>query len=153
MNVLDAHALMAYLNAEPGCLLVRQMLSEATQGGPQLLMCSVNLGEVYHTTQRRHGLGKLPELDAVLAKLPIQMLPADVPLAKEAAAFKATKKMSYADCFAAALAKLRGGRIVTGDPEFREVEAEIPIAWLPHASDTPAGPPAPQASGQDPAAK
>lgn len=41
------------------------------------------------------------------------------------------------DCFAAALARLRGGRVVTGDPEFKEVEAEIPILWLTSAQGTP----------------
>ena len=34
----------------------------------------------------------------------------------------------------AALAKMRGGRVVTGDPEFKEVEPEIPILWLPQRS-------------------
>jgi predicted nucleic acid-binding protein len=38
--------------------------------------------------------------------------------------------MSYADCFAAALAKIKNCELVTGDPEFREVEKEIKINWL-----------------------
>ncbi|HOW64450.1 MAG TPA: PIN domain-containing protein [Candidatus Paceibacterota bacterium] len=42
----------------------------------------------------------------------------------------ATKKMAYADCFAAALAKAENAELVTGDPEFKEVEKEIRIAWL-----------------------
>jgi hypothetical protein len=45
--------------------------------------------------------------------------------------FKATKKMSYADCFAAALAKIRNAELVTGDPEFKVVESELKkIRWL-----------------------
>ena len=40
------------------------------------------------------------------------------------------KKMSYADCFAAALAKLRSAELITGDPEFKAVEGEIKIGWL-----------------------
>jgi predicted nucleic acid-binding protein len=40
------------------------------------------------------------------------------------AIFKATKKMSYADCFAAALAKTRSAELVTPDSEFKIVEAE-----------------------------
>jgi len=54
----------------------------------------------------------------------------DLTLARQAAIFKATKKMAYADCFAAALAKLRNVELVTGDPEFKEVEKEIKIGWL-----------------------
>jgi predicted nucleic acid-binding protein len=38
--------------------------------------------------------------------------------------------MSYADCFAAALAKLRKAELVTGDEEFKQVEGEIKIRWI-----------------------
>ncbi|MBI2851007.1 MAG: hypothetical protein HYX80_08225 [Chloroflexi bacterium] len=40
--------------------------------------------------------------------------------------------IAYADCFAAALAKLKGATIVTGDPEFKHLEAAsvVSIAWL-----------------------
>lgn len=54
----------------------------------------------------------------------------DLELVRQAAIFKATKRLSYADCFAAALAKLHNAELVTGDPEFRAVETEIKIGWL-----------------------
>jgi predicted nucleic acid-binding protein len=38
--------------------------------------------------------------------------------------------MSYADCFAAALAKDRKCELATGDKEFKQVEGEIGICWL-----------------------
>jgi predicted nucleic acid-binding protein len=38
--------------------------------------------------------------------------------------------MSYADCFAAALAKLRKAELVTGDKEFRQIEGEIKVSWV-----------------------
>jgi predicted nucleic acid-binding protein len=47
-----------------------------------------------------------------------------------AAILKAHKKMSYADCFAAALAKLKKAELVTGDKEFKEVEKEVKILWI-----------------------
>jgi hypothetical protein len=43
--------------------------------------------------------------------------------------FKATPN-ACADCFAAALAKIRKVELVTGDPEFKELEKEIKIVWL-----------------------
>jgi predicted nucleic acid-binding protein len=50
---------------------------------------------------------------------------------RQAALFKATKKMSYADCFAAALAKIENAELVTGDSEFKVVESELKkIRWL-----------------------
>jgi predicted nucleic acid-binding protein len=47
-----------------------------------------------------------------------------------AGAFKAKHRMSYADCFAAALAKSRKAELVTGDREFRQVESDIRVKWL-----------------------
>ena len=38
--------------------------------------------------------------------------------------------MTSAVCFAAALAKIRKAELVTGDPEFKQVEDEIKIGWL-----------------------
>jgi uncharacterized protein with PIN domain len=40
------------------------------------------------------------------------------------------KKLSYADCFAAALAKMSKAELISGDDEFTLVESEIKIAWL-----------------------
>jgi predicted nucleic acid-binding protein len=55
----------------------------------------------------------------------------DLELVRQAAIFKATRKMSYADCFAAALAKIRNAELVTGDREFKVVEGELKrIRWL-----------------------
>ena len=53
-----------------------------------------------------------------------------VMLTKLAAIYKATCKMSYADCFGAALARMRNAEFVTGDPEFKSIEKEIKINWL-----------------------
>ena len=50
-----------------------------------------------------------------------------------AAHIKAGHAISYADAFAVALAQDRGATILTGDPEFKEVEHLIPIEWLPSA--------------------
>jgi predicted nucleic acid-binding protein len=40
--------------------------------------------------------------------------------------------MSYADCFAAALAKTRKAELVTGDREFKQVENDVRVRWLEH---------------------
>jgi hypothetical protein len=43
---------------------------------------------------------------------------------------KPTHKLAYADCFAAALAKLKNAELLTGDPEFKALEKEIKMNWL-----------------------
>ena len=44
--------------------------------------------------------------------------------------YKAGKKMSYADCIAAATAKLHKAELVTGDKDFKQVEDEVQILWI-----------------------
>ena len=51
-------------------------------------------------------------------------------MAELAGEIKAAKKMSLADCFAAALAKELKAELYTGDPEFHEVEKDVKIVWL-----------------------
>jgi predicted nucleic acid-binding protein len=130
-TVLDTYALLAYLGGEPGADAVRALLAEATETGVKLLMTSVNVGEAFYIEQRKHGEARLPLIDDALGKLPIKVVDVDRSLAKAAAALKATRRMSFADCFAVALAQARGGRLVTGDREFQAVEPETPIVWLP----------------------
>jgi ribonuclease VapC len=129
-TVLDAHALLAYLQREPGFETVRSLFADAAVEGARLLMTSVNMGEVFYIVLRERGPAKLAEIEELVEKLPLEVVVADLALAKQAASLKASKRMSYADCFAAALARMRGGEVVTGDPEFRAVEKEISVHWL-----------------------
>jgi predicted nucleic acid-binding protein len=63
----------------------------------------------------------------LLSTLPMQFVPADMELAKKAAELKASREMSYSDCFAAALARLRKAEVVTGDKEFTQLEGAVKI--------------------------
>ena len=72
--------------------------------------------------------GRLAE-DATRA-LPLQVVDANKDLTLEAAHLKATNKMSYADCFAGALAIKRKCELVTGDKEFKQVESKIKLKWM-----------------------
>jgi len=85
---------------------------------------------VYYIVLRECGQDKAREIEKIIRTLPIEIIDVDMQLAIEAARFKANHKISYADCFAAALAKLHKGEIITGDKEFKTVENEIKIAWL-----------------------
>lgn len=80
--------------------------------------------------ERKVGVSRWREVRAKLLGLPIEIVPADQDLAELAGELNATKKMSLADCFAAALAKQRKADIYTGDPEFHAVESEVRISWL-----------------------
>lgn len=130
MRVLDAYSLLAYLQEELGKEKMIEVFRFTRESGFPLLLSTVNWGEVFYTTLRRAGRERAEYLMNLIAKLPIEVVPADLELARQAAIFKASKKMSYADCFAAALAKLRKAELVTGDKEFAQLEPEVKILWL-----------------------
>ena len=130
VRVLDTYSLIAYFEGEAGKETMIEVFRSARDSGKDLFLSVVNWGEVYHITLREEGRKRADEVAHLISTLPIQIVPADLDLAKQAAEFKATKKMSYADCFAAALAKLRKAELVTGDKEFKELEGEVKILWL-----------------------
>jgi ribonuclease VapC len=129
-RILDAHALLVFLEKEPGHEKLESYFISALEKDNYLLMTSVNLGEVYYIVLRECGREKAEEIEKIAATLPLEIIAADWPLAKEAARFKAANKLSYADCFAAALAKLYQGEVITGDKEFKAVEKEVKVAWI-----------------------
>ena len=131
-KVLDSWALIAFFEDEPAAEQVEKLLSQAADEKHQLLLCAVNWGEIYYNTLREVSLEAAEQKAQEIASLPIDLIGVsdDLTLARQAAIFKATRKLAYADCFAAALAKLRNAELVTGDPEFKEVEKEIKINWL-----------------------
>jgi len=128
--VLDAQAVVAYLSEEPGGAMVRDLVVETTRQGEAVLMSVVNMAEVFYVIERKRGPDAAAALPAIFDVLAVQPVVADLELARAAARLKASNRMSLADCFAAALAKSSGGRLVTGDPDFEQVEGEIPIVWV-----------------------
>jgi len=129
-RILDAHALLVFLEKEPGYEKVESLFVHSIEKDKSLLLTSVNFGEVYYIVLRECGQAKAHEIEKIIQSLPIDIIDVDLGLAKEAARFKATNKISYADCFAAALAKLHKGELVTGDKEFKVLEGDIKIAWI-----------------------
>jgi len=132
VKVLDSWALMAFFEDEPAADEVEKLLHQAAGQKHKLLLSVVNWGEIYYSTMRAVSQQAAEEKAGEIAALPIAIvdLGEDLNLTRQAAIYKATCKMSYADCFAAALAKSRNAELVTGDPEFNAVEKEIKIGWL-----------------------
>lgn len=130
VKIIDACALMVYLEKEPGYEKVRDLFVKATENGKYLLMTTVNLGEVLYVLLREYGQEETEKLLRIIETFPIEFISVDLDIAKQAAAYKVSGKMSYADCFAAALTRLRKGELITSDKEFKAVADEINIIWL-----------------------
>jgi predicted nucleic acid-binding protein len=128
--VLDAFALLAYLNDEPGAARVEQVLVQAGKGKCRLLASIINLGELLYIIERRGGPSKAQDSLALIQQLPIEVLPADEQAVFDAAHIKAAQALSYADAFAVAAAIRENAVTLTGDPEFKAVEKNVTIEWL-----------------------
>jgi len=129
--VFDAFALVAYFRNEPAAARVSELLRSADQGESSLMMSVMNWGEVLYESQRRRGPEDVPQTVAIIDSMPIELVDVGKELARAAAQFKARGGLSYADCYAAALAQRNDAAVVTGDPEFHSVEGVIRIEWLP----------------------
>lgn len=128
--VLDSWAIMAYFEDEPAAERVADIIAEAHEEKTPLFMSVVNAGEVWYILARRTSESEANRGVHELRQLGIEFIDADWDLSREAAGFKSKHKMSFADCFAAALAKQKKAHLVTGDNEFKQVEQELTIMWL-----------------------
>jgi predicted nucleic acid-binding protein len=123
---------MAFFKGEPAGGAVETFIQQAANEKTRLLLCVVNWGEIYYGMWRAGGKAVADAVAEDLSRLPLELVDADLPLSRQAAIFKATRKMSYTDCYAAALAKVKNCELLTGDAEFKEVEKEVKIRWLEH---------------------
>jgi ribonuclease VapC len=131
-RILDSWPLIAFFQGEPSAPAVKKILVHAETGRSHLLMTVVNWGEVYYNIMRRTSQTEAELIAREIAVMPIELIPVetDLELVRQAARYKASGKLAYADAFAAALAKLRNAELITGDPDFKAVASEIKIAWL-----------------------
>ncbi len=129
-TVLDSFAVLAFLFKEEGHDKVFALFEKAIDADKKLLIAAPNWAEIRYMVERKVGATKWREVRTKLLGLPIDIVGADQDLAELAGEIKASRKMSLADCFAAALAKQKKAELYTGDPEFKEVEAEIKVIWL-----------------------
>jgi ribonuclease VapC len=129
-KVLDSYALMAFFEDEPGAVTVRDLILKAEENRVNLLMSVVNLGEVWYSIARTNSPEVADQYIGEINGMAIEIVDVDWTLTRQAAAFKVKGNLSYGDCFAGALAKHRRAELVTGDKEFKALEAEIKIAWI-----------------------
>lgn len=128
--MLDSFAVLAFLNRESGFEKVNSLLRQAERAGAPLLMNEINIGEVYYVTARERSFEQAEDFLNRLETLPIQLVANSFDQVLEAAKLKARFPISYADAFAVATAIRMNAVVVTGDPEFRQVEQLVKIDWL-----------------------
>ena len=128
--MLDSYAIMAFFEDEPGADFVRSLILQAEENKVELLMSVLNLGEVWYSIARTNSTEIADRYIHEIESMAIEIVDVDWQLTRQAAAFKVNGNISYADCFAAALAKNRKAELITGDAEFKVLQDEIKISWI-----------------------
>ena len=129
-SLLDSYAILAYLKQEPNFEIVKNLLRNSSKGRESVLMNQINAGEVYYQVAKQNLSEDMDRFWNHFLQLPILFIENDFPLVIEAAKIKAQFPMAYADAFAVATALRQSASIVTGDPDFKHVEALVKIDWL-----------------------
>lgn len=130
LKVLDACPVVAFLEGDPCADQGRVLLLRAEEGKVRLAMTVLNLGEVWYAVARADSPEQSDRLIREIRGMAVEIVGVDRALTREAARLKARRGVSFADCFAAALARTRKAELITGDREFLRLEGEVKIAWL-----------------------
>ena len=135
--VLDACALIAYINKEDGWDVIRDMYNQAFEDkNTDIYMNKLNLLECYYDVIKKLGVEDADWTMKTVREMPINVVDCwdkDDVVFKKAGYFKSKYKMSLADSVALAESEARGGSLVTSDHgEFDAVERSenISIKWF-----------------------
>jgi len=128
--LFDSHALLAFFQNEEGAEVVYNILQKSSEKRMDRLICIINLGEIIYMTKKRFGDQKKIEILGRIHQLAFKILPIPDTLVYQAAEIKAEYPISYADCFVVACAIEHSAAIITGDPEFKNVEHLVKIEWI-----------------------
>lgn len=128
--VLDSFALLVFFEQQKDWKKVERFLIDASTDDIELLMSGINYGEIFYITAQREGMEEANKIMKVVDSMPIKIVYPDRELVLAAAEIKSNGGLSYADCFAASLAKRHKAKLITGDSEFKKMGKEIALEWI-----------------------
>jgi len=130
--VLDASALLRYLDRESGFERVATLLKQAAREDVRLMVSAVNWGEVASVLYKAHNASVAREMISKLRSLPLTITSVNADQAEEAGSFKQDFKTPYADAFAGSLAFREKATLVTADFDFKLASQSMRIEFLPN---------------------
>jgi predicted nucleic acid-binding protein len=130
--VLDASALIRYVDNEAGSSRVEEILGACAHWQARICISAVQWGEVAANLRKRGGAVAESRILSSLLPSEAEIVAATGERAVRAAALKVDKKMAYADAFAIELAMESPDHVlVTADYGFKPVEDVARIEYLP----------------------
>jgi PIN domain nuclease of toxin-antitoxin system len=125
--VLDASALLAFLNSEPGAEIVRSVLHDA-------VISAVNYSEILKKTIERNGSAE--RVSGIIRDLAVGIIPFDEAHASAAAAIYPETKpfgLSLADRACMALGLQRRATVLTTDGKWKLVKLSLKLKLIRNA--------------------
>ena len=132
--LLDTSALFSYTDNEKGADIIEDVLQAANQGRLVVFLSSMSLMELYYITHQEMGEDAARQLVLLVRSLPVRELPLSDDLILPAGDLKARYRISVADAWIAATAKIHHLHLIHKDPEFEPLKEELALTELPYKS-------------------
>jgi predicted nucleic acid-binding protein len=132
IHVLDASAILRYLDGEAGADRVKQIIKEHLAGKGRVAISAIHWGEVAGIICKRHGRTGMDAALKRLAAFEFEIVPVTADRAVQSALVKVGRKIPYADAFGVDLAMDSSDHVlVTADSDVKPAEDEVRIEFLP----------------------
>jgi ribonuclease VapC len=134
--LLDTSALFAYTDNEAGSGIVQNMLKHAEEGKYRVCISAMTIMELYYIAHQEIGEEEARQLVILVRSLPVEELPLSEELILPAADLKARYRISVADAWIGATAKIHKLNLIHKDPEFEPLKEELLLTELPYKGKT-----------------
>lgn len=132
--LLDTSALFAFTDNEDGAGAVQKVLEDAKKGKVSAYISAMSIMELYYVTCQEIGEDAASQVVALTRSLPAKELPLTDDLILPAGDLKARYRISVADAWIAATARVHGLTLLHKDPEFEPLKEELDVVELPYKS-------------------
>lgn len=128
--ILDACAMLAYLNNEEGVEIIGEVLERGNRNEARIFITAMDLAEIFHIVLKKEGRDKALKTILLIKNLPVECVGLDEALLMLAGEIRVQFPLTLGDALVAAVAKTKKAKIITGDKDFKDLEKEIECVWI-----------------------
>lgn len=130
--VLDASAVLRFLDNESGADRVEQIITRHLAGKDRVAISAIHWGEIAGIVMKRNGEAGMHAALSRLSAFGFDVVPATAERAVHSATIKNLQKIPYADAFGVDLASDSSQHVlVTADFDIKPAQKSIRIEFLP----------------------
>jgi predicted nucleic acid-binding protein len=130
--ILDASAILRYLDGEAGSARVAEVIKGHLSGRWNVVVSAIHWGEVADVTCKIHGQAAVDLVLSRLFSFALELAPVTPDQAVRAALIKVDRKILYADAFGVELAAQSPDHtLITADFDLKAAAHDVKIEFLP----------------------